>query len=91
MVDNFMALISQALSAAITTRIASAFGLNEAQVRKAIDAAIPALLGALISLVSKPQGAVKLYNVVMKQEPQRCLIWPMRLVRLDNRPSSIRE
>ena len=70
MVDNFMALISQALSAAITTRIASAFGLNEAQVRKAIDAAIPALLGALISLVSKPQGAVKLYNVVMKQEPR---------------------
>jgi hypothetical protein len=69
MADNLMSVISQALGAAITTRIASAFGLNEAQVRKAVDAAVPALLGALISLVSKPQGATKLYDVVAKQEP----------------------
>jgi hypothetical protein len=69
MADNLMSVISQALGAAITTRIASAFGLNEAQVRKAVDAAVLALLGALISLVSKPQGATKLYDVVAKQEP----------------------
>jgi len=69
MADNLMSVISHALSAAVTTRLASAFGLNEAQVRKAVDAAIPALLGALISLVSKPQGVAKLYDVVAKQEP----------------------
>ena len=69
MATNLVSVIFQALSAAITTRIASALGLGEAQVRKAVDAAVPALLGALISLVSKPQGAAKLYDLVSKQEP----------------------
>ena len=69
MATNLISVISQALSAAITTRIASALGLGEAQVRKAVDAAVPALLGALISLVSKPQGAAELYDFVAKQEP----------------------
>ena len=36
---------------------------SRSQVRKAVDAAVPALLGALISLVSKPQGAAKLYDL----------------------------
>jgi len=53
MATNFITLISQDLSGAVTTRIASAFGLSEVQVRKVVDATIPALLGALISLVSK--------------------------------------
>ena len=69
MATNFISVISQALSAGITTRIASALGLGESQVRKAVDAAVPALLGALISLVSKPQGAAKLHDFVAKQEP----------------------
>ena len=69
MATNLISVISQALSAAITTRIASALGLGESQVRKAVDAAVPALLGALISLVSKPQGAAKLHDFVAKQEP----------------------
>src|SRR6476469_7398103 len=69
MATNLISVISQALSAAITTRIASALGLSESQVRKAVDAAVPALLGALISLVSKPQGAAKLHDFVTKQEP----------------------
>src|SRR5678816_4035742 len=69
MATNLISVISQALSATITTRIASALGLSEAQVRKAVDAAVPALLGVLISLVSKPHGAAKLYDVVAKQEP----------------------
>ena len=69
MATNFISVISQALSAGITTRIASALGLSESQVRKAVDAAVPALLGALISLVSKPQGAAKLHDFVAKQEP----------------------
>ena len=69
MATNLISVISQALSAAITTRIASSLGLSESQVRKAVDAAVPALLGTLISLVSKPQGAAKLHDFVAKQEP----------------------
>jgi hypothetical protein len=69
MATNLISVISQALRGAVTTRIASAFGFSEAQVRKAVDAAVPAFLGALISLVCKPQGAAKLYDVVAKQEP----------------------
>jgi hypothetical protein len=69
MAVNLISMISQALSGAFTTRVASAFGLGEAQVRNVVDAALPALLGALISLVSKPQGAAKLHEFLAKQEP----------------------
>ena len=69
MATNLISVISQALSAAITTRIASVLGLSESQVHKAVDAAVPALLGALISLVSKPPGAAKLHDFLAKQEP----------------------
>jgi len=66
---SLIPIISQALSAAITTRVASSFGLKEAQVRKVVNAAVPALIGVLISLVSKPQGAAKLHDFLAKQEP----------------------
>jgi hypothetical protein len=66
---SLISVVTQALSAAITTRIASSFGLGEAQVRKVVDAAVPALIGALISLVSKRQGAGKLHDFLAKQEP----------------------
>jgi len=42
-----------------------------AVVQNAVNAALPALLAALISLVSKPQGASKLNEVVAKQQPAR--------------------
>jgi hypothetical protein len=66
---SLVSVITRALSAAITTRIASSFGLSEAQVRKVVNAVLPALIGALISLVSKPQGAAKLHDFLAKQEP----------------------
>jgi hypothetical protein len=69
MATNLISVITQALSAAVTTRIASSFGLSEAQVRKVVDAVVLALIGALISLVSKPQGAAKLHDSLAKQEP----------------------
>jgi len=50
-------------------RISSGLGLNKTGTQKAIVAAIPALLAALISYVSKPQGASRLNDVVKKQEP----------------------
>jgi hypothetical protein len=69
MATNLVAQITGALAPALVDRIASGLGLNKTVTQKAIVAAIPALLGALISYVSKPQGATKLNDVVRKQEP----------------------
>jgi hypothetical protein len=69
MATNLVAQITEALAPALVDRIASGLGLNKTITQKAIVAAIPALLGALISYVSKPQGAAKLNDVVRKQEP----------------------
>ena len=69
MATNLITQITEALAPTLVTRIASSQGLNKTATQKAIVAAIPALLGALISYVSKPQGAAKLNDVIAKQEP----------------------
>jgi len=69
MASNLVSEIAEVLSPTIVSRIASALGLNQTSTQKAIVAAVPALLAALISYVSKPQGATKLSEVVRKQEP----------------------
>ena len=69
MATNLVSEISEVLSSTVVSRIASAFGLNQSSTQKAIVAAVPALLAALISYVSKPQGAAKLNEIVQKQEP----------------------
>ena len=69
MATNLVTEVAEVLSPAIASRIASALGLNQSSAQKAIAAAIPALLAALIAYVSKPQGAKKLAEVVKKQEP----------------------
>jgi Bacterial protein of unknown function (DUF937) len=69
MATNLVAQITEALAPALVDRIATGLGLNKTVTQKAIVAAIPALLGVLISYVSKPQGAAKLNDVVRKQEP----------------------
>ena len=69
MATNLVSEVAEVLSPAIVSRIASALGLNQASTQKAIAAGAPALLAALISYVSKPQGATKLAEVVKKQEP----------------------
>jgi hypothetical protein len=69
MATNLVSEISEVLSPTIVSRIASALGLNQTSTQKAIVAAVPALLAALISYVSKPQAATKLNEVVRKQEP----------------------
>ena len=66
---NLVSEIAKVLSPSMVSRIASALGLNQTSTQKAIVAAVPALLAALISYVSKPQGAAKLTEVVRKQEP----------------------
>ena len=69
MATNLVSEVAEVLSPTIVSRIASAFGLNQTSTQKAIVAAVPALLAALISYVSKPQSATKLAEVVNKQEP----------------------
>jgi len=69
MASNLVSEIVEVLSPTITSRIASALGLNQTSTEKAVVAAVPALLASLISYVSKPQGATKLNEVVQKQEP----------------------
>ena len=69
MATNLVAEIAEVLSPTIVSRIASALGLNQTSTEKAIVAAVPAILAALVSYVSKPQGATKLNDVVAKQEP----------------------
>ena len=66
---NLVSQIVEALSPTIVSRIASSLGLDQSSTQKAINAAVPGLLAALISMVSKPQGASKLADVVAKQPP----------------------
>ena len=69
MATNWVSEIAEALGPTIVARIASSLGLDQSSTQKAVDAAVPGLLGALISLVSKPQGATKLNDAVAKQQP----------------------
>jgi hypothetical protein len=69
MATNLVEQIANTLGPVIVGRMASSLGLNETATQKAIVAAVPALLAALISYVSKPQGATKLNDVLKKQEP----------------------
>ena len=57
MATNLVSEIAEVLSPNIVSSIASALGLNRTATQKAVVAAVPALLAALISYVSKPQGA----------------------------------
>jgi Bacterial protein of unknown function (DUF937) len=69
MATDLVSEIVEVLSPTISSRIASALGLDPAATQKAIAVAVPAILSALISYVSKAQGANKLNEVVRKQEP----------------------
>ena len=64
MATNLVSQIVEALGPTIVSRIASSLGFDQAVTQKAINAAVPGLLAALISLVSKPQGASKLADAV---------------------------
>src|SRR5262245_8822069 len=69
MATSLVSELAEAIGPTIVARIASALGLDESSTQKSINAAVPGLLAALISLVSKPQGANKLNDLVAKQDP----------------------
>jgi uncharacterized protein DUF937 len=64
---NLVSEIVEALGPTIVSRMASSLGFDQSSTQKAINAAVPGLLAALVSLVSKPQGASKLADAVGKQ------------------------
>jgi hypothetical protein len=67
MATNLVSQIIEALGPTIVSRVASSLGFDQAVTQKAINAAVPGLLAAFISLVSKPQGANKLNDAIAKQ------------------------
>jgi len=69
MATNLTSEITKIFGPTILTRIASGLGLDKPSVEMATSAAVPTLLAALISLVSKPQGPAKLSEAVAKQHP----------------------
>ena len=69
MAPNLVSEIARVLGPDVEARIASSLGLDKAVVQSAVEGGVPGLLAALISLVSKPQGATKLGQAVAQQEP----------------------
>src|SRR5262245_20661979 len=64
MATDLVSEIVEAVGPTIVSRVASSLGFDQAVTQKAINAAVPGLLAALISLVSKPQGASRLADAV---------------------------
>ncbi len=69
MPTNLVATITKVFTPELLARIASALGLDQAAVQKAVTAGVPGLLAALTSLVAKPGGAAKLSDTVAEQQP----------------------
>ena len=69
MATNLVSEIAEVLSPNIVSSIASALGLDRTATQKAVMAAVPTLLAALMNYATKAQGATKLAEVVRKQEP----------------------
>lgn len=69
MSTNLVSDITQNLNANLVSRVASAFGIDGAQVESAMSGGIPALLATLTSLASTPKGAATLSAAVAQQQP----------------------
>lgn len=66
---NLISSIAQVLSSNVIARIASSLGLDKSQVDKALQAGVPGLLAAIVSLVSRPGGASALNGAIAQQQP----------------------
>jgi hypothetical protein len=68
---DLIKLIMEQLSPQLIGRIAGASGLDRASTEKAIGAAVPAILSALVGLVSKSDGANRLATMLQQQSPDQ--------------------
>src|SRR5262245_48086211 len=64
MSTNLISVISQALTPSTISSIANALGLDAGAIEKAIRAAVPGFLSALVGVVTKPEGARQLANAI---------------------------
>jgi hypothetical protein len=67
MTDSIMTAVSRFLTPELIGKIASATGLDSATTQKAANASIPAILGGLADLASKPGGARQLASAIAEQ------------------------
>jgi Bacterial protein of unknown function (DUF937) len=66
---NIVQMILKLLSSSdVQSKIASALGISQEQVSRAISAAVPTLLAALAGTASKPGGAADVANAAAKQD-----------------------
>lgn len=67
MTESIMAAVSRFLTPEVIGKMASATGLDSATAQKAADVSVPAILGGLADLASKPGGARQLTNAISEQ------------------------
>lgn len=66
---NLISSIAQVLGSNVIARIASSLGIDKSQADKAVQAGVPGLLAAIMSLVSRPDGASALNGAIAQQQP----------------------
>jgi hypothetical protein len=66
---NLVTLALQYLGGDTIAKLASSFGIDNMIAEKAVNAAVPALLGALTSVASKPGGAAKVLDAIKGVDP----------------------
>jgi hypothetical protein len=69
MATSLVSLVLQALTPEIIGKIASALGLDRSAVQKAVSAAVPAILAAIVGVATKPGGARRLSEAVSREGP----------------------
>jgi hypothetical protein len=69
MTDSIMTAVSRFLTPELIGKIASATGLDSATTQKAANASVPAILGGLADLASKPGGTT---NGALVYADKRC-------------------
>ncbi len=69
MSTNLVSIAMQYITPEMIGRFASALGIDRRLVSQAVSAAIPALIGSLAGVASKPGGAAKIETAVQNQDP----------------------
>lgn len=67
MTDSIVSAISRFMTPEVIGKMASAAGLDETLAQKAVGASVPAILGGLANVASKPGGARQLADAVAAQ------------------------
>jgi hypothetical protein len=70
-VTHVITLISRYVTPELISRISFAFGFDKSLARKAVDAAIPILVEALVRASATQEGSQKLHSAILRQKPIR--------------------